>query len=175
MDRVGLLSTVVRADRIVGEDDEETALLLEMFDEARGFITSFAWCRDIAEEFFGLGVGGVVAVFLFRIEPALADVDEWLWVIVGDLPPAYVVTDASNNPPCALAAYVIQMLQWVHAVQQGRPVDKLIPVNVPPTVANANMLESRLAFLCDEVLVPRHADQLKEGHFGQMVQKRSRH
>ena len=174
MDLVSLLSTVVRVDQMAGEDQEETTLLVEMSEEARKFIASFSWCTDIAEEFFGLGIGGVVAVFLFRIQPARPEVDEWQWVVVGDLPPAYLMTDVNNNAPCALAEYVVQMLRWVRAVRRGRPVDHLIPVNVSPTIAYANMLQSRLEFLCEEVLHARHATQLKHGHFGRMVLKHAK-
>jgi hypothetical protein len=44
--------------------------LREMLDEAVRYVTSFGWCRLIVDSYFGLGVGGVVGVFLFRIESA---------------------------------------------------------------------------------------------------------
>ena len=40
-----------------------------MADEAAVFIRGFSWCRSLKQTYFGLGVGGVVAVFLFEIEP----------------------------------------------------------------------------------------------------------
>jgi hypothetical protein len=41
-------------------------------------------------------VGGVVSTFLFRID-AEPNIDEWLWVVVGDLPSCYLVTDRASD------------------------------------------------------------------------------
>ena len=46
-------------------------------------------------------IGGVVAVFLFRIDGP-PEVDPLLWVVVGDLPTAYLVTDDAPSPAIAL-------------------------------------------------------------------------
>jgi hypothetical protein len=140
-----------------GDSAEDTALLREMLKEAETFLHSFSWCRSITESRFGLGVGGVVAVFLFKIVPVHADVDDWLWVVVGDLPPAYLVTDDNPNPASALEAYVAEMDAWVTAVESTQSVDDLIPVNVPATPENARQLRSRLEFLNSEI-IPRYAD-----------------
>jgi hypothetical protein len=111
-------------------------------------------------------VGGVVVVLLFRIVPAREDVDEWLWVVVGDVPPAYLVTDDAPNPASALDGYIGEMERWVAAVRAGQPVDDLIPVGtvdgaaqLEPTVERADEIESRLRFLTEEILV-HHADDL---------------
>jgi hypothetical protein len=150
-------STVVPADQMTGGDAEETELLRGMLEEAQEFLGAFDWCQSIEESFFGLGVGGVVAVFLFRIRPKRNGIDDLLWVVVGDLPPAYLVTDNSPSPNLALEGYVELMSEWVKAAADGTPIDKLIPVNVAPTPENAKLLESRLAFLSKEIipLLPR--------------------
>ena len=72
---------VVSIDQMVGGDDQDTELLRVMASGAEKYIRSFPWCKDIREIYFGDGYGGVVAVFLFHIEAARMDVDEWLWVI----------------------------------------------------------------------------------------------
>jgi hypothetical protein len=137
---------------IRGEDAEETRDLNQMVQEARGFVASFAWCQKIAECYFGFGVGGIVAIFLFRIEPRGENVDEWLWTVVGDLPPAYLVTDIAPDAANALRVYIREMQRWVGAVKNGEPVEDLIPVNVPATLINAENLERRLRFLEQELL-----------------------
>jgi hypothetical protein len=58
---------VISVEQMAGEDDEETAQLRTMLQEARDYIKGFRWCLGIQEEFFGLGVGGVIGVFLFKI------------------------------------------------------------------------------------------------------------
>jgi len=57
-----------------------------------------------------------VCVFLFALMPAGRDVDCLLWVIVGDLPPAYLVTDEASGPVEALRVYVPEMSKWVAAM-----------------------------------------------------------
>ncbi len=141
------LSKVVPVSKMKGDSEADTARLKSMLQEAQEYITSFQWCGGIREVRFGWGVGGVVAIFLFRIKPTRENVDEWLWVIVGDLPPAYLVTDVCPTPIRALEAYVREMGRWVEAVKAGKSVKRLIPVNVDPTREHAQMLQTRLRFL----------------------------
>jgi hypothetical protein len=103
---------VIPLDQMVGGDDEDTQLLRAMASGADTYIRSFPWCKSIREAYFGDGYGGVVAVFLFHIEPAEA-VDEWLWVISCDVSPAYLVTDLCNTPSQALEGYINEILKWV--------------------------------------------------------------
>lgn len=93
---------VVPIDRIFGDDEQDVRLLRLMAAEAQEYIQNFSWCKSIREAYFGDGCGGVVALFFFRIEPSKPDVDEWLWVVVGDVPPAYLVIDESKTPSQAL-------------------------------------------------------------------------
>ena len=146
------MTKVIPAVDMRGDDDEDTALLRDMLEGAKRYLTSFKWCGGIEASYFGLGVGKVIAVFFFRIRPAKQDVDTELWVVVGDVPPAYLVTDQAPNPACALKMYIDLMGEWVTAVREGRPVDELIPVNVAPTVEWADKLDSRLVFLEKEIL-----------------------
>jgi len=124
-----------------------------MLDEAVSYILSRDWCTSVAEKYFGIGVGGIVAVFLFPIRPKQKDIDEWLWVVVGDLPPAYIVREHNRTPVQALEAYVMEMRKWVSAVKSGARVDNLIPVNSRPEMKHALQLESRLSFV-ERKLIP---------------------
>ena|ERR1700732_1542230 len=84
-----------------------------------------------------LGIGGVVAVFLFRIVPKKKDIDEWLRVVVGDLPPACLAANGNPAPVSALEAYVEEMSAWVDAGRNGRPVAELIPKTTKPLLPGA--------------------------------------
>ena len=131
----------------LGDSEEDSALLLKMATEAKQFIQSFEWCSGVNHEYFGLGVGGVIAAFLYNITPAKPDVDSWLWVIVGDVPSAYIVTDDAHTPVLAVEAYIREMREWAAAAKAGNPVDDLIPVNVPETAEWGHELERRLGFI----------------------------
>jgi hypothetical protein len=145
---------IVPIVNLLGEDEEDTRLLLAMAHYARDYLQNFGWCKSIRDWYFGDGVGAIVAVFLFRIEPASPDVDEWLWVVVGDIPPAYLVIDDNTTPSLALQGYIEEMSQWVKLAKAGKSTAKAIPVNKPATRENALLLESRLKAI-EEIILPR--------------------
>jgi len=147
------LTSVVPIVEMRGENDDETRGLAKMFDEAHKFLSSFCWCRRIEESFFGFGYAGIVAVFLFKIDPAREGIDDWLWVVVGDIPPAYLVTEENLTPDLAVEGYIQEMSRWVEAAKEGRPVKDLIPVNAAATQENAEALEKRLGAL-KEIIKP---------------------
>ena len=144
-------------EKLFGEDPEDTQLLKSMAVDAETFLKSFEWCKAIEEKYFGAGIGGVVAIFLFGIVPTRSQVDEWLWVVVGDLPSAYLVTDDCKVPSEALQGYITEMRKWVRLAKDGRTSPNVIPVNVPATPEWAKELNSRLNFLEKDIL-PRFRD-----------------
>ena len=129
-------------------DDEQMALARKATD----FLTSFRWCAGVKESFLAFDIGYPLGVFLFRIEPKLVGVDETLWVVVGDCPPAFLVCDIAPDWVGALRCYVSEMQRWVDAVRSGKSVDGIIPVNVAPTLDHADMLSSRLGFIQDHCI-----------------------
>lgn len=134
-------------------DAEEAGLLNGMCDEAKAFIGRFKWCGAVNQVFCGFGVGRIVAVFLFDIENLASTTDNLLWVIVGDIPPAYlVVADGAESPRDALIEYVQLMSEWVTAVENEDDVAGLIPVNAGPTKENASALKGRLKYIQDEFI-----------------------
>jgi len=129
-------------------DLEEVALARK----AATYLTAFRWCASIRESFQAFDCGKIIGVFLFRIEPRLVGVEDTFWVVVGDLPPAYLVCDDSPDWHAALQAYVREMTCWVDAVRDGSPLVGVIPVNVSPTLEHADMLASRLRFIQDHFI-----------------------
>lgn len=129
----------------------------DLASEAKAFLLSKSWCRAIKRGYYGLGISHIFGVFYFEIEPAHNGIDSDLWVITGDLPPAYLVCDCSPDPISALENYVAEMRLWVEAVDHGRSVKDVIPVNAPPTKEYADMLRSRLDDL--KKLLKRYYDE----------------
>lgn len=141
---------VLEFSEFLKERMDEAGDFDSLLAEARNYLAKFKWCKEIRSFYIGGGVGGIYAVFLFEIENSASPDDDWLWVVVGDIPPAYLVANGGpRNPQEALLAYINLMGEWVAAVKKGEPVGHLIPVNVPPTPKYAEMLESRIAFLRD--------------------------
>ena len=138
--------TRLRTDASMSGD--QRALLFK----AREFLNAFPWCNAIQTIYVGCIVEGVVGVFLFEIIPSAPEIDKQLWVVVGDLPPAYLVTDQAQDPASALKLYIKEMKAWVIAVKSGSAIDHIIPVNAKASMENAAALDSRLNFLAKKVV-----------------------
>ncbi|MER9851054.1 hypothetical protein NKJ55_27790 [Mesorhizobium sp. M0106] len=144
------LTSVTRlpsADKSTGDEELDAARL-----EARKYLDFYDWVSDITGEYLGYGADGIIYIFLFEIVPGRPEVDPWIWVIVGDVPPTYLPAVDAKTPYEALDGYIGAMEEWVEAARRGDSVADLIPVNVPASPANAEMLDSRLKFLDERVL-----------------------
>jgi hypothetical protein len=124
----------------------------ELANEASSFIATQSWCQSVKAVRLAWACAGVLGVFQVDLQPARAEVDSTLWVIVGDLPPAYLVLDESPTWKDALRGYVAEMSRWVHAVKHGLPLDDVIPVAAEPSQEHADMLAGRLAFIETEII-----------------------
>jgi hypothetical protein len=146
------LDKLIPAERIVGDDAEEAGLLQQMLQEATDYLRSFRWCPPIEQIYLGCGVGGVIAVFLFHFRERIQGTEEWLWVVVGDLPSAHLVLDDADNPVSALEGYCELMENWANAVLAGRSLDDVFPVEAKPTPDNAKLLLRRTDFIRTRLL-----------------------
>jgi hypothetical protein len=116
--------------------------------EAERFLSAQSWCAQVHAVTPVFGLVGVLGVFRCTLLPAHPDADMMVWVVVGDLPAAYLVHEPGDSWQDALAGYVEEMGRWVRAVQAGEtPGEDIIPVNVAPTPEHAELLASRLAFI----------------------------
>jgi hypothetical protein len=75
-----------------------------------------------------------------------------VWVVVGDLPSAYIVHEPGDLWQDALTGYVSEMERWVNAVRAGASLNNVIPVNVRPSREYADMLSSRLDYIRSRLL-----------------------
>ena len=139
------------AHSIQGDSPEDTKLLRTMADEARAYLSGFNWCPQIRNLYLAFGIGGVVGLYLAELEDKIDDQDGYLWVIVGDLPTAYLVAD-STTPYQALETYGSLMTDWADAVDSGASLEDVFPVATKPTRENAANLRRRLLFLKNNVL-----------------------
>ncbi|KAA3611937.1 MAG: DUF4826 family protein [Planctomycetota bacterium] len=134
-----------------GETEAETIELKEMFSCAQSYLRSHRWLAKEFSAHFGFGIGGVVAIFLFHIELDTGE-EEWLWVIEGDLPSAYLVTDSTPTPAEALEAYANLMEEWTNAVRQGSDLENVFPVNAPADEEHVELLEIRIKLLREHII-----------------------
>ena len=119
-----------------------------MFDAASLYISSFSWCGAVLDSYFGGGVGGIFAVFFFHIRRGRVDIDPWIWIVVGDIPPAYVPLSDCESPREVFRAYIHGMSRWVEFAQEGQPGTPsprdVPPVDLPPTPEWADKIRQKL-------------------------------
>jgi hypothetical protein len=139
-------------EAIKGDSDEDGAALREMAGSARSYIASFQWCPRIERMFLAYGVGEVVAIFLVELAQAINGRDKYLWVIEGDLPIAYLVTEGNPTPSTALDAYCRLMSDWAEAVVTKKDLSDLFPVAVAASPENADALLRRVRFLRERII-----------------------
>ena len=138
---------------ITGDDPEDTELLREMAAEARAYIEDYEWCPPVESVHLAFGIGGVVAAFLVQFDEAIEDTDDdALWIIVGDLPNAYVIVEPGDDGEAALSRYCGLMEDWTFNVLKGNSLEESFPVAAEATHENAEMLNQRIAFIRTEIL-----------------------
>lgn len=150
-----LLVTVPRISEQHGwalDDLREVQLATQLAADAENWLAQFEWVIKTRSTLVGYAIPGVVGVFLIEIDPSDSSIDRELWVIVGDLPPAYISPDFASTPDEALNCYIAEMQAWVDAVIAGESTDDLIPVDATPDESNARMLQQRLDLLRTRVL-----------------------
>jgi len=131
--------------------------LLLCRNEARAFLLAQSWCRAVRALTLKKWIEGVLALLYAEIEPEpQSGADEAVWVVVGDLPPAYLDVPSVPTDREALEAYIALLEEWVEAVRSGEPIDELMPIYhrhslapVPPTLRFAEMIELRVKYLQD--------------------------
>jgi hypothetical protein len=136
-------------------DPEDDAQLAELEEEARDYVGTRPWSKPIREMLLAFGVGRILALFLVRFgEPIRweGQEDSELWVIVGDLPPAYFATDDSPNPAEALETYCVFMEDWADRILNGDDLKGAYPIAAAPTAEHARMLKSRIEFIRQEII-----------------------
>jgi hypothetical protein len=145
-------SNFLEESEIKGDDAEDTALLRELAAEARAYMEEFEWCPTIVSVHLALGVGEFVGVFLFQFDEVIEDDDDALWVVVGDLPSAYVIVEPDDDGISALERYCELMEDWAFNVLKGNSIEESFPVEAEATHENAEMLRQRIAFIHAEIL-----------------------
>jgi hypothetical protein len=135
---------------VVLAGDEDKDAIGNAAKEANLYCTSFSWCEAVLESYFGGGVAGVFAVFLLHIVPSRDGIGDWMWVVVGDVPSAYLPLDDAESAEKVFEQYLNGMSRWVEFARQGKhgsADDGVPPVGIEATPESAELLHQRLESL----------------------------
>ena len=127
--------------------------IVDSIAEAKSYLMKFGWCDEIREGWLAASFGYILNILYFEIVPDYKScTDTHVWVVVGDLPPAYIDTISAPSAHDALQVYISIMQEWVDAVMAEKSVEDCFPVNVPPQKHYAEMLNTRLGLLKSDFL-----------------------
>lgn len=133
---------------------EEIQSVLALYDEAKKYLENFTWCFSTKKCWYDKdhGIYEKIGVFLFEIEPQNYTIDDFIWVIVGDLPSVYLDKTVTTGRE-ALETYCELMQEWADNVKNGKSLEDCYPVEADPTIENVGILSSRIAFIRRELLL----------------------
>lgn len=122
--------------------------VISLSREAQRYLISFTWCDKILNGWLVKDWGYMLCVFYFEIKPTNGSgADNYVWIVVGDIPPAYIDIESANNELEALEIYIDLMEEWIDHVKQGKSVKNCFPINVEPTIKYADMLLNRIKII----------------------------
>ena len=126
---------------------------VELYHQAKGYLESFNWCVSVKKVWQDklFWIPEKVGVFLFEIVPINDGVDDFIWIITGDLPSVYL-DKAVKSGQEALEIYCELMEEWVEKVRNSESAEECYPVDAEPSIENAELLDSRIAFIRKELL-----------------------
>ena len=132
---------------------DEIQCLLNLHNEAKAYLENFDWCLSIKNSWNEREYSfyDKIGVFLFEIEPANQNVDDFVWIIVGDLPTVYLDKSVSSGTE-AVEIYCELMEDWIEHVVAGKTVEDCFPIPNAPTAENATLLKSRTEFIRENLL-----------------------
>src|ERR1700761_3304853 len=88
--------------------------LAEMHKEAENYLKNFKWCKEIKNCSLYTNIGKVFCIFLFEIDNAASIEDNFLWIIVGDIPPMYLDTFGVKTTGEVIETYVDLAEEWIN-------------------------------------------------------------
>ncbi len=134
--------------------EEEKSGFADIEAKAKAVLSDEPWCPPTTETYVAAYCPPIVAVFLYRIDTqhpvALEDEDgfpEWAWVVVGDLPPLYILYVPIGDGVGALRVYIEMYQTWLKRFDAGLPFEELDDLEVPKDAEHADMLRVRLKLL----------------------------
>jgi len=141
----------IRCDNITDEV-EYFSEIVSIYKEAEQYLKQFSWCKYIKSSSLYTNLGSKLCIFLFEIENKVSIDDNFLWIIVGDIPPMYLDIYGANSTREVLEIYVDLAIDWIDNVKLNLPLNDCYPFNVNPTIQFAELLERKVRFIKDEVI-----------------------
>jgi hypothetical protein len=121
--------------------------VMALHKRAEAYLKGFKWCDEIKNCSLYTNIGRVFCIFLFEIENSASREDNFLWVIVGDIPSMYLDTFGPKTTKEVVEEFVGLAEDWIDSIKAGVGVDECYPFNTEPTLELAELLEKKVSFM----------------------------
>jgi hypothetical protein len=126
--------------------------VVPLIKESKEYLLSHKWCKSINKGWLFINIGYAVNVFLYNIENEQSPEDDFLWVIVGDLPPIFLDTHNVKSTKEAVQMYVDLADDWVDHVESRQSLDECFPFDVTSTSELVGRFKERVRLLQNSIL-----------------------
>jgi len=132
---------------------EELKCVLKLQNEAQNYLENFEWCKSVKKSWYDkdFSIYDKIGIFLFEIEPLNDTIDDFVWIIVGDLPSVYLDKSVKTGKE-SLEIYCDLMQDWADNVKSGKSLMESYPIPTDPTIENAELLITRISFIRRKLL-----------------------
>ncbi|MEO6851105.1 MAG: hypothetical protein ABI166_10760 [Mucilaginibacter sp.] len=136
----------------INVDTEFYSELEDQYLKAETYLKTFRWCKEIKACSLYANLGKVFCIFLFEIDNTASVEDDFLWIIVGDIPSMYLDTFGAKSTKEVIENYVGLAEDWINNIKAGKDVYDCYPFNAEPTLELADLLEKKISFMKSELI-----------------------
>jgi hypothetical protein len=127
--------------------------VIKMHQKACLYINDFAWCREVKDSTLYLNLGSTLCVFLLEIDNAASNEDNFLWIMVGDIPSMYLDVYGAKTTIEVLSRYNALAKDWIFNVEHRLSVNDCYPFDTESTMEMAYMLKKRVDVI-EKTIIP---------------------
>lgn len=118
-----------------------------LYDKAETYIKSFKWCKEIKDCSLYTNLGKIFCIFLFNIDNTASREDNFLWIVVGDIPSMYLDIFGAKTTRAVVETYTVLAEDWIDKIKKSKSVAKCYPFDAEPTLELAELLEKKVSFM----------------------------
>ena len=92
-----------------------------------------------------------INIFLYEIENEQSSEDNFIWIMVGDLPAIYLDTYSVKTTKQVIENYIDLADDWIHHAESDQSLNDCFPFDTNTSIENINMLKKRIQLLRDNI------------------------
>lgn len=126
--------------------------VVTLIKESKEYLSRQTWCKVIYQGWLFTNIGYALNIFLYKIENKQSPEDNFLWIVVGDLPPIYLDTYDIKTTKDVIETYIDLVEDWIVHARSGQSLNECFPFEASNSKESVTMLEHRVQLLRNNIL-----------------------